>query len=282
MKKFTNIEQKLVKYSAAAGSVLVASSMSNAQIIYTDVNPDIMHYGGTGIEHLDINNDGTTDFMLAAIDTTIQNSAGTFNVRTTLCVPYGTAGNEIAGSMPGNYNYALALTSGYMIDASLTFIGATNTMAYNINSANPYNEHWNGVTDRYLGLRFHANGSTYYGWARLDVDASGATFVLKDYAYNSALGQGIAAGDMGNATAIDKSSDSNVRMYSSANTLTIETDIPNTDGHLQVVNLSGQIVNDQTIDAGKEVVNLEGLSAGIYTAVVQFGSETARHRIIIR
>jgi hypothetical protein len=54
---------------------------------------------------------------------------------------------------------------------------------------------WVGVTDRYLGLRFQVDGSWHYGWARLDIDATPTQFVVKDYAYQSAAGVGLAAGE---------------------------------------------------------------------------------------
>jgi hypothetical protein len=53
---------------------------------------------------------------------------------------------------------------------------------------------WIGVTDRYLGLRFQQAGIWYYGWARLDIDATPTQFVVKDYAYQSAGGVGLIAG----------------------------------------------------------------------------------------
>ncbi len=61
---------------------------------------------------------------------------------------------------------------------------------------------WNGVVnDKYLGVKFHADAKTFYGWIRLNVistvtgTTSNQSFTIKDYAYNSAPDKNILAGE---------------------------------------------------------------------------------------
>ena len=59
MKKFT---QKLAAYSAVAGAMLTVGQTANAQVVYTDVDPDESFTAGS--YNIDLNNDATTDFVL--------------------------------------------------------------------------------------------------------------------------------------------------------------------------------------------------------------------------
>ena len=66
------------------------------------------------------------------------NTAGTFRVRNTIVAPYGSVAsmNAIAGEAPSGYNYALALNMNDMIDNTLNWISATNTMGKTKKSSN--------------------------------------------------------------------------------------------------------------------------------------------------
>ncbi|MDB2657449.1 T9SS type A sorting domain-containing protein [Crocinitomicaceae bacterium] len=262
MKK--ELQERLSQYTAAAAAVTIGAAGANAQIVYTDVDPDFMHPGDEVGLGLDMNNDGNFDFIIASGDSVFVTSNGSFRVRNTLVAGYGTqaAANAIAGETPSNYNYALALNMNDMIDNTLNWIAATNTMAYNVNSANPYNENWNGVTDRYLGLRFNSGGNDYYGWARMDVQAEADVWTLKDYAYQA--GQtGIEAG--ATATIEEGTMDQYVHFVNqSNNTVMVRFNEAITGANVTVVSASGQIVQVGAVDGTEFVVDMNGLAGGIY------------------
>lgn len=249
------LQNKLKKYSAAAAALATASG-ATAQVVYTDVDPDFVHSGGNAAVGLDINNDGTFDFAIFSVDTTL--TSGT-HIRTTVVAPYGTAGNAIAGEAPSGYNYALALNWWDMIDNTLNWIATTNTMAFNVDSSNPYNENWNGVTDKHLGLKFNVAGTTYYGWARFDVDAIGDVWTLKDYAYNSTGGVGIAA-DVQEA-----SMDQLVHFINQPNnSVLVKVNGNLTNGVVSVVGTNGQIVSTGSVTNDEFVIDMNGMTAGMY------------------
>jgi len=280
MKKTTTLDGKMMKYAAAAGTLFAAAGVADAQVIYTNVDPDFNHPGGATTVGLDLNNDGTFDYLIASIDTTITNSNGTFDVKTTLVAPYGTAGNEIAGSAPSGYNYALALDNSTMVDANLNWIAATNTMAYNVNSSNPYNENWNGVTDKFLGLRFDINGSTHFGWARMDVDADADVWTMKDYAYDGTPNTPIST-DMALGVATDVVAE-NILVFNSNNVLYVNINGELSNGTVKIMNLAGQVVVDESLNGTRNNFNLANLHSGIYLVTTTFNEGVATKRIFVK
>lgn len=274
-----NLQKRIAKYTAVAGAVVTATSAS-AQIVYTDVNPDYSHdasdLGALSIYPLDLNNDATVDFLIASKDTTI----GANRVRTSLAVPYG-AGNAVAGETPSAYDYALALDINTMVDATLTWIAASNTMAYNLDGANPYSENWNGVTDKYLGLKFVVGANTHYGWARLDVDALADSLVVKDYAYNATPNGGIMTGAMG-VGLNEKEIEGLVNFVNQANNsvnVVVNGDL--TKGVVSVISTTGQVISSGAINGQTFSVDMNGLSSGIYLVNVAFAEGSMTKKIIV-
>ena len=169
-----------------------------------------------------------------------------------------------------------------MIDASVNWIAAANTMTYKVSGAFPYNENWNGVTDKYLGLQFVVGGNTHYGWARLDVD--GDIWTLKDYAYDETADQGIAAGDMGSTVNIENTDiNSLVHFINQANnSVLIKTNGDLTGGEVNVVSASGAVVNNFVMNNGNEVVDMTDLASGIYMVTVSFDQGTVTKKIFVK
>jgi len=273
-----DLQKRLGKYTAAAAA-LVGATGANAQIVYTDVNPDFAHPGNEVVFGLDLNNDTNFDFVLASLDTTL---ASGNRIRNTVIAPYGTAAasNAIAGEAPSGYDYALALNSGDMIDNTLNWIAATNTMAYNANSANPYNENWNGVTDKYLGLKFVVAGNTHYGWARMDVLAVADTWTLKDYAFNASPNTGLTAGQMTGVSTM--AMESLVHFINQPNnTVKVVVNGGLTEGAITLVSANGQTVSTGNVDADQYIVDLNGLAAGIYVINAEFAEGSMTKKVIV-
>lgn len=279
MKK--NLQSRISKYTAVAGAVVSAAG-AQAQVVYTDVNPDYSHdapqNNGFAIYPLDLNNDQTFDFLVASKDSLY--ASGTM-LRYTLAVPYG-AGNAVAGENPGGYDYALALDINSMVDSTLNWIAATNTMAYNVNSANPYNENWNGVTDKYLGLQFLVGGNTHYGWARLDSYAIGDSIVVKDYAFNATPNGGIMTGDMGSVSLTETQIENLVKFVNkSNNSVQVVVNGNLTNGIVSVISSTGQVVSTNAITEKTFSVDMNSLSSGIYMVNVTFTEGATTKKIIV-
>ena len=278
MKK--NLQSRISKYTAVAGAVVSAAG-AQAQVVYTDVNPDYSHdapqNNGFAVYPLDLNNDQTVDFVIASRDTVTPNAT----VRLTLAAPYG-AGNAVAGENPAGYDYALALDINSMVDSTLNWIAATNTMAYNNNSANPYDENWNGVTDKYLGLKFVVGANTHYGWARLDSYAIGDSIVVKDYAFNATPNGGIMTGDMGSVSLTETQVENLVKFINkSNNSVQVVLNGNLTNGVVSVVSSTGQVVSTDAITEKTFSVDMNNLSSGIYMVNVTFNEGATTKKIIV-
>ncbi len=170
----------------------------DAQIMYTDVNPDLVIQNS--YFNLDLNNDGVVDFGLgnyhfgnggftcpyecefessnhsiATISAIGQNGViieSTSSSGYQLVVPFG-----IGQTINGNWDNG----NGFILRSDLNedFWGCSSSF----NSFSLGVGHF-GNTDRFIGLRVFSSGNYYYGWARVKLNG-GNEIVLKDYAINT-------------------------------------------------------------------------------------------------
>jgi hypothetical protein len=164
-----SIHQRLNMYAlaATAGGVgmLVATPAAQAKIVYTKAHVVI------GRDHkvvLDLNHDGKNDFVFQETFFTTT-SVGEDHSLTLSVVPAHKA-NEIWGMG----NKGSALPAGVRIDAKGRFSYAKKAMAVDFyadgtGGSGTCSGRWNNVKNRYLGFKFSINGTTHFGWARLNV-----------------------------------------------------------------------------------------------------------------
>lgn len=170
-----NSTHHIQKQLAALCIYVLLSSTSFGQIMYTDI-PDATP-NATYV--LDLNNDMIEDFVIQFQ-----------SIQHILCTPQSE--NTYAGNIIGDTYSPYALTASTLIcDSLIAWYGANQpgTMV----SGNELG-YWLNATDLYLALKLQVDAETYYGWARLDVDASSSSFTIKDYAYNSNPSECIEAG----------------------------------------------------------------------------------------
>ena len=188
--KNKNLSKKLKRYGALVAAVS-GTSQSDGAIVYTDVSPDFA--GGIGSQYfLDLNNDGTDDFRIYSV----QSGSSSYSYVNLYIEPLG-ANNDVLGSGSSNYAYPFALNSGQTISAGGSswfnngYGSGYQSMVWGYSNSLG---NWPSATDKYLGLRIQVGGNTYYGWARLDVNADGSSFTVKDYAYEDVANLSINAG----------------------------------------------------------------------------------------
>ena len=194
--------------SAAGVSVLALAAASEAKVVYTETN-QVTHSGSP--LYIDLNHDGIKDFLLR---TMFLRSSGLSEIGLD-AAGYRNANNVVAGrrvsSGSGYFSSAAsALRAGAEIGPKGNFSVRFPFMAMEVfkkASGSQYSDlgRWagkgDGVTDRYLGLKFVVNGEVHYGWARLNVtlghhrqfgDVSGT---LTGYAYETVPDKPIIAGE---------------------------------------------------------------------------------------
>ena len=90
-------------------TAIIFSVSANAQIVYTDVNPDVTYNTNGGVYALDLNNDGITDFDITFTTATI--SAGTNKYIRITPLGANKVGNDLS------YPYPSALSLNTLIDS---------------------------------------------------------------------------------------------------------------------------------------------------------------------
>ncbi|WP_179339735.1 T9SS type A sorting domain-containing protein [Winogradskyella ludwigii] len=271
MKKTTskNFSKKLANYGALSLAIAGLTDVSG-QIIYTDVDPDFS--GGGLIDYsLDLDNDGNADFNIDA--GTLSSGAYNFVQIDNSSI----VGNQILGSQP-LYTYPFALDNGAIISSGQSSFYSQGTLNFASCYLGSGSSNWCGTTDKYLGLRFQISGSTHYGWAKLDVSASGDSFTVKEYAYNATADEAIQAGQTLNVNqfAINK-----VRIVSLNNSIELYNLPENTN--YNVYDISGKSILNGSINDSSYVIEANGFSQGVYIVELEdtFTNSVIRKKIVL-
>ncbi len=195
------LERRLLSYSAAAAAAaLVMAPTADSQIVYTDVNPDVVLqgvFGGAdGLLLVDIDGDAADDLQLRhAIQSVTAPSD-----RPIAAVTEQNTGTAFIGYVGPYFNYPSALNAGDEVGPAAAFVNNDfNVLGSTYGPYGPYGP-WAGAgqTDRYLGVQFvAAGGTTHFAWFRLDVAPNSGSITVKDYAYESTPDTAIEAGAMG-------------------------------------------------------------------------------------
>jgi hypothetical protein len=232
---------------------------SQAQVIYTDVNPDSLV---SSSYELDLNNDGTPEFRIEKTT-----DGGIDIVQATGLSNQDSLIGYYAG-FPAITGYPSALSSNEIIDSTSTFVdegvmGGDHELIME-------DADWPDGFNRYLGLKFNISGEVHYGWAKIKISTDYAAFTISEYAYSATAGEAINSG----ITLIEDN-------YSSISEMTI---FPNPSAEnatlsfylndesvidLSVYDLSGKLIlaeSRKTEKPGKQAfqLNVSQWNAGIY------------------
>ncbi len=106
----------------------------------------------------------------------------------------GASVNFFPGKMvtfnPGGFNYVTALNAGFTVDTS-ALGNFTGSMAYG--AANP-NAQFNSASGKFIGLQFPSGSNNYNAWVRVNVNNTGGSFSVVDWAYENIPGTSIVTG----------------------------------------------------------------------------------------
>ena len=200
---FSNsIQQRLNGYAlaaSAAGVGLVALAQpAEARIVYTPAHERIKVNGG--LFPIDLNHDGTADFVLSNYSNP---SSGSQRILRVMPAPEPSA-NEIWGKGMTCYyplSCAAALPKGTKIGSTGQFQQAPKVGLYMLvidkeGSWGPWRTERSTDLSAYLGLKFVVKGKTHFGWARLRVaqEAFQIPATLTGYAYETIPNKPIIAG----------------------------------------------------------------------------------------
>jgi len=261
MKKPTseNLTKRLAQYGALSAAVIGVTEMNSQNIVHVDLSPN---YFNGGIDSVD-----GTPFYPLNFDS---NSLIDFSFRGLGSVSHPIA--EITAS-PG-FNSFLADSSGFPL--YLNYSDPINSMPSSSAWVNAYpygllnasscfngygNSNWcDNKTNKYLGLRFKIGTETHYGWVKLDINASGSRFTIKEYAYVEQADIGLTAGLT--TLGVENASISKIKIVSSNKTIKLYN-LPEQTQY-QVFSITGQLALKGTTSGKTDVINATSESKGIY------------------
>ena len=277
-------------------TAMLFSVSANAQIVYTDVNPDSSYACngpvGTPCNHtynLDLNGDSTTDFLIDVSRHTIgppykeapyttyvsitPQGSNAFITTTLNTVKKLVLGDTISSSRAWHQTTYQYLKEWYVDGGDSAII--TNT------------GEWDSIVDGYIGLQLINGSQTYYGWVRMDVSVSDsyASMTIKDYAYNSIPDQPILAGETIATGVIENSFASSINLFPNPATNRFTIALPSVKEKVEITitDITGKIIYT-TIEGGtqKIEVNTNDFAEGVYLVKVQAGDFSATKKLVIQ
>jgi len=291
--KQNSLETNLKKYSLLAGSVTAAISTVNAQIVYTDVNPDTLLNNNGEIYALDLDNNGIAEFNIQFVDTAyfysfygVQissqyvgasisnvNPGAAFVGDTALFYPSALAQGD---TINGNDIFASSYGAPILEFLSSTVISGTSTNQ----SSNSYGN-FIPNQEAFIGVKFDISGNVHYGWLRVEMSSGADTIIIKDYAYESSANTAIIAGNTGGGMLSIAQTDNNITINKIQNTLYIKLDDYKNNPLLNIYDISGREVLKSKLSSNNEQISLNDFEVGIYLVRVVSGDDIFSKKIYL-
>jgi len=282
MKKSTTLNKtKLTSYTAFAGAI-VAGSAANAQITYTDVNPDAVADSLNPFA-IDFNNDATPDlaFGVQHISGSFTNSGQTLTYVGAFAYAVAPAGKIVtidtlqADTLNCGVAISQASNFGNASFGSLALAALIQPINYPFASG-PYI----GVNDKYLGFQFTLGTNTHYGWARLSVAADATTITIKEYAYNATPSGAINTCQTAGIEDVAVENKVTIKPLLDEAIINVTPDL--VGGTLAITNLAGQTVKTVAINDVNAKISYEGLNTGIYFVEARFESGSVNKKVYVK
>jgi len=187
-------------YTLAAGTAVSVVSEAHAVVVYSgieDFKIEQRHY-----LPLKMNADDVPDIYLKNYIDPYVGLEGNFQGAF-----LGWAPGRLVATKVGDLGYVRALGAGFMVDSSSVNPDVfTASMAFGDHHPN---DEFNDIESDYVGFSFPdipsfpppppERRSLHFAWVRVSVNNLAGTFVVRDWAYESEPGVGIATGDRGDA-----------------------------------------------------------------------------------
>ncbi len=260
------------EYSASAGVFILLGNISDAQVVYVDIEPDIVY--DLGVENFDLDNNGTLDFRIE------KEYLGSFNsyfntAHYTMLWVVGTTNlsNSIVGiptSLAFTLYYGFHINeSAFFNDGFFNMAGKRQEVSYtSALPIGPWTYHsglWNEIPneDRYLGIKFiDEEDCIHYGWMRCSFTDSVETIHIKDYAYNTECGKGLYAGEL--ISGMDENNnDIGAVVYSFNKTIYLHLD-EITGIQLIISDLTGKQLIKKELLIKNDKIDMQNYPTGIY------------------
>ncbi len=300
MKKDDIVKDKIKKYSVLAGVVLAGGAV-NAQIQYTDMDPDVVVDPTNSPYMLDLNGDSVDDIQFAVSATSGAGSSSYMGIPFTYTYAVQYAVAAMSGGGLDGINSVTSSGSAFEVEAhdfgaeigaagdfsssgALGVVGNVNVPAFGINQQ--INEgaflNSNGGTlgEKYLGYSLSGASGSNYGWIRLSVADSAASITIMSHAINTVVDQSIYAGNA--ASVSDASIDDKVSIISSIENVKISVTNELLGGNLAIIDMTGKVVSQVSVENTTTLISTKDFNTGIYIVRFTFNNEVVNKGIYIR
>jgi len=279
---FGSLDSKLKSYSALAVGVLAAGTAANAQIIYTDIDPDTIIADTFYL--LDFDKDAIPDFNLTQVNysygsTSFLNLVGVQALNNnevlgdTAIVQYSTSTDTAFFPKPLALNDDISANE--KVWSGTTYGLLYMKISYYGNSLK--DGKWKAGDEKYLGLRFKIGNDWHYGWVRIEIGNNAGSFKIKDFAYESTADKHILAGKTVSGIA---EADLNLSIYTGSRHLFIKS--PDSEAQAVIYNPTGQQLMSLEIKKGQNAFDLGSFPSGIYLLKIQSVGKEVTHKFILR
>jgi len=198
----TSLDRRLAAYSLTAGLTMAAGTAAQAAIDHEPLDPDVtLTYAGEPQQfELDLNDDGTVDFLLqVGTQTMTWTTSGGIHVdyyyREVRPIPQAWPGSVGPGQnmVLGDWE-ARALNSNYLIGTAYAswasysgiWMAWQGSLVKSTGDVEPAaGGLFLGRNRKMLGLAFNLADGWHYGWCRVSVDQASRSFTVHDYAYET-------------------------------------------------------------------------------------------------
>jgi hypothetical protein len=284
----TLLKDKLKSYSALASAVFGTAAVADAQIVYTDVNPDAtLAVINDSLNAFDVNfdNAGAPEMSIATYGY-LYNYGGTdyqLNYVFSFVAPDATAALVASMQAAGTSSFPVttSLASGTAIGSASTWLDTTAAGGtFYFNSAYGFGQTLLGTAntgaDTYIGARFLIGANTHYGWVRINVAADASSVTIKDYAYNGTANGPINAGQ---TVGIAEIAATSWNAYSNGTSIIVKAEF---EGNVEVIDMTGNLITSGLIANGELSMDVSNASAGMYLVRVTNGTTSATKKISLK
>ena len=288
-------KSRLKQYSAVAGA-LVAQGNVNAQVVATDLNPDVVVDSLHAPYALDFNNDANPEltFFVQHVNGSSSTQGVQFTYDGAIAGVQMTPGMSLigaAGTGSSSSSFQIsALNSGDPISAAGNF-GTSSYGALGADilvDAGPLGQipiqqgNFLNQSHKFLGGKLVAGANTYYGWVELSVNANASQITLHGFGYQSTPDAQILAGEGANSGLENIALYDKVTIIGTPDHVSINVTPDVIGSKVSFVSMSGQEVSSSILTDVNNTLSFDNLSTGIYQVVIETKTEKTTQRVYVK
>ena len=295
------MKKQLLKTLYAFFILMLSLCTAKAQIVFTDVHPDVFrnctNNGCLGGYSLDLDHDSINDFVLSPEKWQLGCGACSSLI-------YIIKDGYVAMISSTDHSWMADTIGGYalntLIDSTLDWTNADHVLAsalpqcvhctfpgrgQHFEDASPSGP-WSNIFGKYLALKTQVGTDIYYGWLKLGVGIENnfVSIIIMEYAYNSIPNEPIRAGQTMTTGVIENAFASSINLYPNPadNHLTIDFGSYNEEVKVIIADITGKVVYTTiATDTQRVDVSTKGFAEGMYVVQMQTGDFMGTKKLVI-